>query len=187
MKISRTLKILSVLALLAITAVLASACSASQQEYNTTWTNRQRINEAIPVPSLDFSTRRLVLAKYYLVLERPRLNTCSYLAGRGNYGEAVIPTFGPSVNLSNQMTNGEMSEPDSVFVGPNDQTLVVLRNGNFATVEADVVTVGGDCPEGLRPDSPLQTMLEFASGTVPEPALDFTTTEGLNDPAAEQP
>lgn len=161
---------------IAILAIALAGC-AGQQEANTTWNNRQKINAQIPVPDLDFSTRRLVLAKYYLVLERPRLNTCSYLAGRGSYGEAVIPTFGPSVNLSNQMTSSDQSEPDSVYVGTNDQTLIVLRNGNFATVEADVITVGGDCPEGLRPQTPLQAMLEYASGIAPE--FDFTTTDGL--------
>lgn len=167
------------LALIAVLTIILTAC-ASQEEANTTWNNRQKINAEIPVPDLNFSTRRLVLAKYYLVLERPRLNTCSYLAGRGSYGEAIIPTFGPSVNLSNQMTSGEQSEPDSVYVGTNDQTLIVLRNGNFATVEADVITVGGECPEGLRPQTPLQAMLEYASGSAPD--FDFTNTDGLKSP-----
>lgn len=170
-------KILFLLAVAVLAATVLAACGASQAESNTTWNNRQKINEAIPVPDLNFSARRLVLAKFYLVLERPRLNTCSYIAGRGNYGEAVIPTFGPSVNLSNQMTAPGMSEPDSVYVGQNDQTLIVLRNGNFATVEADVVTVGGDCPPGVRPNSALQVVLENASGIKPE--FDFTNTDGL--------
>lgn len=165
-----------------ISAVL-SACGAGFQEQEQTRQNRNQINDAIPVPPMDFSSRRLVLAKYYLVLARPRLNTCSYLAGRGSYGEAIVPTFGPSVNLSNQMTSPTISEPDSVYSGQNDQTVIVLRNGNFATVEADVITVGGDCPIDYLPggyahlNTPLQNMLDLASGIVPE--FDFTNTDGL--------
>lgn len=169
-------KTMILVGVLLLAVAILSGC-AGQQESNQTWRNREKINAAIRVPDLSYSTRRLVLAKYYLVLERPRLNTCSYIAGRGSYGEAVIPTFGPSVNLSNQMTAPGMSEPDSVYVGQNDQTLIVLRNGNFATVEADVVTVGGECPAGLRTSSPLQIMLEAASGIVPD--FDFTNTDGL--------
>ncbi len=156
---------------------LAGCSDASYQENNQTWRNRQSIASAIPLPPLSYSARRLVLAKYYLVLERPRLETCTYISGRGANGEAVIPTFGPSVNLSNQMTPPNQSEPDSVYVGSNDQTLVVLRNGNFATIESDVVTVGGNCPEGVRPNTPLQRVLEQASGG--KPAFDFTNEDGL--------
>jgi len=159
-----------------IFAALISACGASGQESVQTWSNRQEINSAIPVPAISFSSRRLVLAKFYLVLERSRLNTCTYISGY--QGGAIIPTFGPSVNLSNQMTNPVESEPDSVYTGTNDQTLIVLRNGNFATVEDSVTTVGGDCPSGVRVDSALQIMLENASGITPE--FDFTNTDGLS-------
>lgn len=168
--------------IIVIVSFLLSSC-AEQQESNQTYKNRNTINAAIRVPDLNFSTRRLVLAKYYLVLERQRLNTCTYFAGRGSYGEAMMPTFGPSVNLSNQMTSPGMSEPDSVYVGQNDQTLVVLRNGNFTTVEADVTTTGGECPAefllgGARHiESPMQYMLETAAGIAPE--FDFTNTDGL--------
>lgn len=172
--------ILGLISIIAL-SILLSACTASDKEYRITRDNREAINEAIPVPNLVFSTRRLVLAKYYLVLERQRLNTCSLFSGRGNSAEAIIPTFGPSVNLSNQMTSGTISEPDSVYVGPNDQTLVVLRNGNFATAELDVVTVGGDCPAGVHADTNLQKMIDFASGIKPE--FDFTNTDGLKSPA----
>ena len=170
--------------ILVFVGIIFTAC-ASQQEYNTTWDNRQKINSAIPVPALDFSTRRLVLAKYYLVLERQRLNTCSMFSGRGNSAEAIIPTFGPSVNLSNQMTSGTISEPDSVYVGPNDQTLAVLRNGNFVTAELDVITVGGDCPAGVRSETTLQKMLEFASNGIPE--FNFTNTDGLKAGSSKGP
>lgn len=179
----KTAKYLIILGFMLIVGAILSACGASQQEANQTYYNRQSINDSIPVPPMDFSSRRLVLAKYYLVLNRRRLPTCSYLAGRGTFGEAMIPSFGPSVNLSNQMTDPAMAEPDSVYSGTNDQTVVVLRNGNFATVEADVITVGGECPAeyllgGIyHINSPLQFLLDVSSGTKPE--FDFTNTDGL--------
>lgn len=172
-------KILMILGALFILTAVLTACSASQQESNTTYYNREKINAAIPVPDLSFSTRRLVLAKYYLTLERPRLNTCTSITTRGvsDGGGAIFNSFGPSVNLSNQMTSGTMSEPDSVYVGPNDQTLAVLRNGNFVTTEADMTTVGGDCPAGVKIDSSLQKMIDNAAGIKPD--FDFTNTDGL--------
>ena len=178
---------LIVIGLLILSSAFLAACGAIQQEYEQTRQNRNNINEQIPVPPMDFSSRRLVLAKYYLVLSRPRLNTCTYAAGRGSYGEAMVLTFGPSVNLSNQMTDPAIAEPDSVFSGANDQTLVVLRNGNFATIEADTDTVGGDCPPDYaygapkHINSPLQDMLDFAGGVTSSavPEFDFTTTDGL--------
>lgn len=164
-------------------AFLLAACGAQQQEYNQTYTNRQEINAQIPVPPMAFSTRRLVLAKYYLVLSRPRLNTCTYAIGRGAYGEAMIASFGPAVNLSNQMTDPSIAEPDSVFSAPNDQTVIVLRNGNYAVIEADTTNTGGECPPeylyggAKHLNTPLQDMLDYAGGVTPE--IDFTTTDGL--------
>lgn len=183
MKISP--KILILIGFCLLVSAFLAACGASQKEANQTYYNRQAINDQIPVPPLNFSSRRLVLAKYYLVLGRPRLNTCSYFVGRGSYGEAVAPTFGPSVNLSNQMTDPDIAEADSVYTGPNDQTVSVLRNGNFATVEADVITVGGECPPqylvggAKHLDTPLQTLLDFSGGENVTPEFDFTNTDGL--------
>lgn len=163
MRSSFTRTIAAACAFVALAAV--ASCGASQQEYQQTYENRQSINEAIPVPAINFSMRRWILAQYYLMNAQPRLPTCSVLLGRGGTADvlAVTPSYGTAVNLSNQMTTGEMSEPDSIYVGPNDQTVVVLRNGGGFVSESDVTTVLGDCPAGVRAETIMQTVIDAES------------------------
>lgn len=157
---------LSLVGIFFVLALLATACDASWQESRLTWENRERINRNIPVPQLSWSSRRYVLERYYRVLERPRLRTCTVITSRGaNMSGSdllgIAETLGVPVNLSNQMTSAKEAEPDSVYVGQNDQTVFVFRNGIAVVTEADTTAITGDCPPGIKPNTLMQKVLDY--------------------------
>ena len=168
-----------------MTAVAALAvlcgCDAQQQEHAQTYRNRQAINSVIPVPPINFSMRRWVLVHYYELNAQPRLPTCTILTSRGaSQGGtelAIVPTYGMAVNLSHQVTSPGQEEPDSVFAGQTDQTVVILRNGGAFVSEADVTTVFGDCPADAKPNTLTQKVLdaEYAKAT---PSIQLLPPEG---------
>lgn len=154
-----------------IGALGLSACGVQQEERTQTIENRMAINAAIPVPIIDFSLRRWVLAQFYKSLSRPRLRTCTIVTSRGgNLTElAIVPSYGSPVNLSFQMTAPDMSEPDSVYTGQTDQTVVVMRNGVGLNVEGDTNVVLGECPPNVKkPDTLLQAAADYQSTQQPE-------------------
>lgn len=160
------LKTLGIAAAIITTGILLAGCSADSQEQNTTYTNHQQINQNLPVPSITFSSRRQVLIEYYKqVLDKPRLRTCTTISSRGaSNGQdiiAVAETIGMPVNMSNQVTSPGLPEPDSVYPGPNDQTVFVLRNGIGVATEADTTGITGDCPPNVKPDSLMQKIIDF--------------------------
>jgi hypothetical protein len=160
-----------------LVSMLAISCSATQQESNQTWKNRQQINGQIPVPDMAYSQRRYVMAEYYKSLARPHLPSCHILLPRGNAGGiAYFDGNGASVNLSNQMTAPEISEPDGIYTGNNDQTLSVAQNGTGYIAEIDTVTiVGKRCPKpGLKT---LQEIIDTTSGQKAE--VNFNPPKGL--------
>lgn len=152
-------------------AATLAGCGVQQQERERTRENREAINSGIPVPDLSFSIRRWVLSMFYQSLERPRLRSCTIITSRG--GDVteigIAPTYGTAVNLSNQMTEPGISEPDSIYAGPNDQTVVVLRNGTGVVTEGDTSTVLGDCPTNIeKPKTVMQATIDFQMGGTPE-------------------
>lgn len=160
-----------------------AGCGVQQQEMERTRDNRVAINSAIPVPNLLFSIRRWVLSRFYQSLERPRLLSCTVITSRGGDKTelAIAPTYGTAVNLSNQMTEPGMSEPDSIYVGQNDQTVVVLRNGTGIVTEGDTSTVLGDCPTNVeKPKTALQAIVDHQMEGKPQ--FDFlpATSAGKN-------
>lgn len=159
------------LVLAAITAIGLSSCGVQTEEREQTRENRIAINAGIPVPQIDFSLRRWVLAQFYKSLARPRLRTCTVITSRGGDKTelAVAATYGSPVNLSNQMTSPEMSEPDSIYSGQNDQSVIMLRNGVGMNVEADTTVVLGECPTTMKkPETALQAIIDYQSTQQPE-------------------
>lgn len=159
---------------LLILAMLLVACDATTDEANQTYNNRQQINANQPLPDITYSQRRQVLIAYYgQVLNKPRLRTCTTITSRGSGGNAgndiigIAETFGMPVNLSNQVTDPTESEPDSIYPGPNDQTVLTLRNGNAVVTEADTTAITGDCPTGLHPSTQMQQLIDFESKQPP--------------------
>lgn len=153
---------------LLLLCMFLAACDATTDERNQTYNNRQEINANQPLPDISYSQRRAVLIAYYgQVLSKPRLRTCTTITSRGSGGNAgndiigIAETLGMPMNLSNQVTDGTESEPDSIFPGPNDQTVLTLRNGNAIVTEADTTAITGDCPPGLHPSTQMQQLIDY--------------------------
>lgn len=165
-------------------ALSLGACDASQQESHQTWENRQSINQVIPIPAVNFSMRRWVLVNFYKLNARPRLPTCTILTSRGASSNgtelAITPSFGMPVNLSNQVTSPTESEPDSVYPGQNDQTVVILRNGGGFVSEADTTTLFGECPQGAKPDTLTQKVID-AEAVKSVPSVQILPPKGSGD------
>lgn len=154
-----------------LVALALAGCGVEQKESDQTYHNRTSINAAIPVPEINFSTRRWVLAQFYLMLAQPRLETCTIFTARGgDHTEiGVAPSYGSPVNLSNQMTAPNISEPDSVYSGTNDQTVVILRNGAGVIAEGDTNAVIGECPpDMMKPKTAFQATIDYTSVTKPK-------------------
>lgn len=152
-------------------SLLLAGCGVQEQERVRTRENREAINSGIPVPDLSFSIRRWVLSKFYQSLERPRLLSCTVITARGGDKTelAHAPTYGTAVNLSNQMTEPGISEPDSIYAGPNDQTVIVLRNGTGVVTEGDTTTIMGDCPTNVpKPQTAIQAIIDHQLGSAPQ-------------------
>ena len=161
------------LAFLVLVGILAASCDATVQEQQQTYNNRQSINSSQPIPPITYSQRRQVLLDYYgQVLNKPRLRTCTMITSRGSGGNAgndvigVAETLGMPVNLSNEVTDPKDSEPDSVYPGTNEQTVLVLRNGQAIVTEADTTAITGDCPN-VHPNTTMQTVIDFESKQPP--------------------
>lgn len=176
MSVKRTLLLVGLFCILAASLV---ACDAATTEQQQTYNNRQSINTNQPVPDISYSQRRSVLIDYYgQVLNKPRLRTCTMITSRGSGGTAgndliaVAETLGMPVNLSNQVTDPKDSEPDSIYPGANDQTVLTLRNGQAIVTEADTTAITGDCPSSVRPDTQMQRVINSAASLPPATAND---------------
>lgn len=162
------------LALFVLVSILLAACDATTEENTQTYDNRQQINSSQPIPNITYSQRRQVLLDYYgQVLNKPRLRTCTMITSRGGGGNSgndiigIAETLGMPVNLSNQVTDPTQSEPDSIYPGTNDQTVLTLRNGQAIVTEADTTAITGDCPTDVHPDTQMQHVIDFESGQPP--------------------
>lgn len=160
------------LALIILTT--AASCDAATDEKQQTYNNRQQINSSQPVPNITYSQRRSVLIDYYgQVLNKPRLRTCTMITSRGSGGNAgndiigIAETLGMPVNLSNQVTDPNGSEPDSIYPGTNEQTVLTLRNGQAIVTEADTTAITGDCPTNVHPSTEMQAVIDFESALPP--------------------
>ena len=160
--------------LLLLLSIFVVACDAATDERNQTYNNRQQINANQPLPDITYSQRRQVLIAYYgQVLNKPRLRTCTMITSRGSGGNAgndiigMAETLGMPVNLSNQVTDPTEAEPDSIYPGPNDQTVLTLRNGNVIVTEADTTAIAGDCPTTVHPSTEMQQVIDFESKQPP--------------------
>jgi hypothetical protein len=147
---SRYRKALISMFLVLVCAISLSGCStASQQEADTTWKNHQNINENIKVPLMTYSQRRAVLASFYKMMDIRYLPSCTLILEGPQL--AYFDTIGPAVNLSNQMTSKDQSEPDSIQAGPSEQTMVVALSNKGVISEPKTISVtNAVCPTDLN-------------------------------------
>lgn len=135
--------------------------------------NVQNVQDAQPVPSINFSSRRDTLNKFYEAGNDPMLLTCTMVTSRGSGGGTndilgIKETYGFPVNLSSQVTGPGTPEPDGVYSsGTTDQTAFILRNGLAFVTEADTGATTGNCDPSIHPNTQLQRELDYVSAQAP--------------------
>jgi hypothetical protein len=136
-----------IIQLLAFASLIGlTSCSAEYQEGRQTYHNREKINLNQPVPDLDYSQRRGVLSAFYVINGLRYMPTCTIITDGPHI--AWFDSVGPAVNLSNQMTDKSISEPDSVYAGDNEQTMALsATNKGIISESHTTVITNTRCPE----------------------------------------
>lgn len=171
-----------------VLSVTISSCTATDKGNTQTRLNYETVSFNQPIRPIAWSSRRFELLTYQLeVLPKPRLRTCSMVAPRGSGANSdiigIFNSYGFPVNLSNQVTDPKMPEPDGIYVGQSDQTVAVFRNGHAFVGESDINAIDGDCNPALKPNTVMQRQIDYIEN-LPDTDTLFLPPEVVPTPSA---